>query len=245
MIIKLDTIDSTNAYLKKIVHFQEKLPDFLTVWTPHQTDGKGQYGAKWQVEPYKNLTFSVLRTGLTLPLHDYFLLNMHTSIAVVRALEELFPTPKPTIAIKWPNDILLSGYKIGGILIENIVRSTAIEKSIIGIGLNVNQTYFHGLPHASSLKEQTLVAYDIESLLHRVLNKLKEQFATSSMAFEKMYSLYENYLFRLNQSSNFYDSEMCDFQGIIRGVAPSGELKIQLENGNVQLFSLKEVTMKY
>ena len=59
-IIELKTVDSTNRYLKELVHSETSLPNFLTIWTPQQTAGVGQYGAKWQTEPYQNLTFSML-----------------------------------------------------------------------------------------------------------------------------------------------------------------------------------------
>ena len=56
------------------------------------------------------------------------------------------------LAIKWPNDILSDHHKIAGILIENIIKTNQIESSVIGIGLNVNQKSFKGLPKVSFFK---------------------------------------------------------------------------------------------
>ena len=123
-VIKLRTIDSTNRYLKELVHSETFLPNFLTVWTLQQTAGVGQYGAKWQTEPYQNLTFSTLFIPEKLLLQHAFLLNMSVSIAVVRAVEDVFReySLAEEFYIKWPNDILIGNKKVGGILIENILQ---------------------------------------------------------------------------------------------------------------------------
>ena len=122
-IITLKSIDSTNQYLKNLIHIQDSLPNFLVVWTPQQTAGIGQYGTKWTSEPYQNLTFSVLFLPEHLDLKDAFLLNMLVPIAIMKVLEKL---NIPNINIKWPNDILSQRYKIGGILIENTIQKTII-----------------------------------------------------------------------------------------------------------------------
>ena len=112
----------------------------MTVFTPIQTAGVGQYGAKWQSAPHMNLTFSTLFTPENLMIERGFVLNMLVPIAVVKALKTLGIAEE--INIKWPNDIVITRKKIGGILIENIVQGQQIIKSVIGIGLNVNQTKF-------------------------------------------------------------------------------------------------------
>lgn len=242
-IIKLETVDSTNSYLKKMANTQENLPNFLTVWTPKQTNGVGQYAAKWEVEPYKNLTFSVLCKYSDFDLQNYFLLNMLTSIAVTKSLEALEISG---ISIKWPNDILISKRKVGGILIENIIRKAKIDKSIIGIGLNVNQLNFNNLPKASSLKNCTGKEYDIESLMKQILMNLKKYFNDiQCINFEDVYLEYEKYLFQLNKVSAFRAGNRNSFSGIIRKVRSSGELVVEIEDGTFKVFSLKEVEMLY
>lgn len=242
-IIKLEIVDSTNAYLKKLASTQENLPNFLTVWTPQQTNGVGQYASKWVVQPYKNLTFSVLYKHTDFDLQNYFLLNMLTSIAVMKTLEANHIT---NINIKWPNDILISKRKVGGILIENVVRNTQIDKSIIGIGLNVNQTDFHDLPKASSLRNCTQKEYDIELLMKHILKHLEMEFSDiQSLSFDDVYVRYEKYLFQLHKVSTFRTNQGTDFSGIIRRVLSSGELVVEVEDGTFKNFSLKEVQLLY
>ncbi|GIM58973.1 biotin--[acetyl-CoA-carboxylase] ligase [Capnocytophaga canimorsus] len=242
-IIKLNAIDSTNAFLKKMAYEQPNLSNFLTIWTPMQTAGVGQYGAKWNSEPNKNLTFSTLCLFNRLETKHFFLLNMLVSLAIHKALETL---EIPQLSIKWPNDILSSKYKLGGILIENVIRSGYIEKSIVGIGLNINQTEFNGLPKASSLKKITGLTYEIEPLMQSILKNLEAHLAkVEQLSFESVYPLYKRHLFRINQVSAFRPHSGNDFSGIIRGVLPSGKLVVQNEDDQMLTFSLKEIELLY
>ena len=147
-IIKLNATDSTNNYLKQLL-MDTALEDFCVVVTNHQTKGKGQMGAEWVSEKGKNLTFSVLKKEPSIVLPRRFLLSILVSLSIIKTLEA-YSVPK--LAIKWPNDILSDHHKISGILIENIIKSNKIDFSVIGIGLNVNQKLFKGLPKVTSLK---------------------------------------------------------------------------------------------
>lgn len=242
-IIKLDTVDSTNKYLKKLANSEENLPNFLTVWTPNQTDGVGQYGAKWLTESHKNLTFSVLFLHKSFYLERYFLLNMLVAIAVAKTLEEMQILG---VKIKWPNDILLEKYKIGGILIENIIRGANIEKSVIGIGLNINQLDFSNLQRASSIRKITGKEFDIELVMKFVVRNLQREFENlDHLQFADVYPIYKKYLFQLNGVSAFRPQKGQDFSGIIRGVLPSGELLVETENDGIKEFALKEIQLLY
>jgi len=246
-IIKLKTVDSTNRYLKELIHSETSLPNFLTVWTPQQTAGVGQYGAKWQTEPYQNLTFSTLFIPKKLLLQHAFLLNMSVVIAVVRVVEDVLRehlfTEKP--CIKWPNDILINNKKIGGILIENVLQGQQIAKSVIGIGLNVNQIEFEGLPKASSLKNIVKKDLDIEQLMKRIVSNLeKELRVIEKISFEEIYNVYRKYLFRLEKVSTFRLPEGIHFMGIIKGVTSMGELIVATEEV-IKKFSLKQIELLY
>jgi len=246
-VIKLRTVDSTNRYLKELVHSETSLPNFLTVWTPQQTAGVGQYGSKWLTEPYQNLTFSTLFIPEKLFLQRAFLLNMLVSIAVVRAVEVILKEFSFTekICIKWPNDILIENKKIGGILIENILQGQQIVKSVIGIGLNVNQTDFKGLPKASSLKNVIGKDLEIELLMKHIVSNLKEELNVITIAsFEGIYNTYRNLLFRLEKVSTFKLPDGKYFMGIIKGVTPMGELIVTTEEA-IKNFSLKQIEMLY
>ena len=131
-IIKLDAIDSTNAYLKTLVS-TNTVEDYTVVVAKHQTEGRGQMGTQWHVEDGKNLTVSVLTHMKGFALDHSFYISMITSLAIVETLQS-FNIPK--LHVKWPNDILSENKKICGILIENVIKQDVISASIIGIGLN-------------------------------------------------------------------------------------------------------------
>ena len=130
-IIKLNATNSTNTYLKNLIK-EKPIADLSCVWALSQTQGRGQQGATWIAEPYKNLTFSVLKKFDAFPSEYHFLLNMEVSLAIFRALKKLYI---PDLAVKWANDILSSKKKICGILIENTLSKEYITSSVIGIGV--------------------------------------------------------------------------------------------------------------
>ena len=150
------------------------------------------------------------------------------------------------IKIKWPNDIIIERKKVGGILIENIVQRQQIVKSVIGIGLNVNQRDFSGLPKASSLANITGRAFKVKKLLKEVMNALEEMLEkVSATSFEQVYEEYQEYLFQRGKVSAFRPKTGKDFMGIIRGVTPNGALIVATETEEIKQFQLKEVELLY
>ncbi|AJR02427.1 biotin--[acetyl-CoA-carboxylase] ligase [Siansivirga zeaxanthinifaciens] len=241
-IIKLNAIDSTNSYLKKL-SAQEALDDFTIVMTEAQLEGRGQMGSVWTSKSSKNLTFSVYKKFSGLEFQHVFYISIATSLALVKTLQ-FFSIPK--LAIKWPNDILAENKKICGILIENIMRNQTVSNSIIGMGLNVNQTEFENLPKASSLKLITGDVYNIDELAILIVNNLKIYFnKLNEGQFEDLKLQYEDLLFRKNKPSTFKDAEGLMFSGIIKGVSNYGNLQVLLEDDIIKEFSLKEITLIY
>src|SRR5690606_22019676 len=160
-VIKLNAIDSTNSYLRRLSH-EESLEDYTVVTAEHQTEGRGQMGTVWNSENSKNLMFSVFRDTSKIQLEHPFLISMVTSLAILKALQRFSIS---RLSIKWPNDILSEDKKICGILIESVIKQNSLSNTIIGVGLNVNQTDFKNLPKASSLKLITGNVFDLEEVL--------------------------------------------------------------------------------
>ena len=133
--------------------------------------------------------------------------------------------------------------KICGILIENIIKGAAIEKTIVGIGLNVNQTYFEGLDHASSMKIKTGTTFNLETLLTTLVDQLK--IGLINIGASDLHDSYEKRLFRRNVPTTFIDSSQNNFLGSIQGVDPSGQLKVKMDNGQLRKFNFKEIKMVY
>ncbi len=241
-IIKLNAIDSTNTYLKQICD-DEELEDYTVVITNHQTRGRGQMGTIWNSEKAKNLMCSVFKNASLIKVDQQFYISIVTSLAIVKALQS-FSIPK--LNVKWPNDILSENKKVCGILIENVIKNKRLDCSIIGIGLNVNQTEFEQLPNASSLKLLTGTVYNIDELLQLILFNLKHYFKFLEQGRQEFVKReYENLLFRKDKPSSFKDQKGNIFAGFIKGINAVGNLQILLEDDILKEFDLKEVQLLY
>lgn len=241
-IIKLSAIDSTNTYLKTLCA-EMPVDDYTAVITENQTKGRGQMGSVWNSQSSKNLTFSVFKSLLGFEIQYPFYISMVASLAVVKALEG-FDIPK--LNVKWPNDILSENKKVCGILIENAIKQGQYASSIIGMGLNVNQTEFENLPKASSLKLITGKTFDLDELAHRIIKQLQIYFELLRQSkLEVLKEEYESYLFRKNKPSTFKNAEGCMFSGIIKSVSDTGMLQVVLEDNLIKEFDLKTITLLY
>ena len=132
--IHFSSVDSTNNYLKENY---ESLDNLTFASTDYQSGGKGRNGRKWFSPSGENLLFSVLNKDLSY-IDDPSLFSVFASVCVAKTLEEL---GLQNISIKWPNDIYVDGKKICGILSEGKYIDNKFAYVIIGIGLNVNQTF--------------------------------------------------------------------------------------------------------
>jgi len=239
-IIKLNATDSTNRFLRNL-SLDSPVQDFTTIVTSHQTNGRGQMGTLWQSQPFKNLTFSVYKKLNLFPFESQFYISMSVALAIIKALEQL---NIPKLSIKWPNDILSANQKVCGVLIENVIKQSVIESSIIGIGLNVNQLDFNGLPQASSLKNVTGVNYDLDEILHLILKQLEIQLDLLCKDTNSIKSQYESYLFRKEKPSTFKTAEGL-FSGIIKGVSEHGLLEVLIEDQVLKTYDLKTIKLLY
>ncbi|CAM1363047.1 Biotin--(acetyl-CoA-carboxylase) ligase [Tenacibaculum litoreum] len=239
-IIKLNAIDSTNTFLKNMVS-KVVVDDFTIVVAKTQTKGRGQMNSEWVVEEGKNLTFSVFSSFTSLDVENHKYLNFCVSLSVFEALKEL---DLPSLAIKWPNDILSGNKKLGGILIENTLKGSKIVSSVVGIGINVNQDLFpENLPNASSVKKILGKEFDLETLLESILKKLKDYFTfLEKKEYDLLEEAYLKVLYKKNVPTMFKNSQNILFMGKIIGVSKSGSLQIELENETIQEFGLKEVS---
>ena len=239
-IIKLSATDSTNSFLKEMAS-NSVVENFTVVVTENQVKGRGQQGSVWESEVGKNLIFSVFVTFESLSVSDKKYLNYAVSLAVFEVLQQ---ENISGIAIKWPNDILSAKKKIGGILIENSLKGAKISSSVIGIGLNVNQTSFSSsLENASSLTLSSNRTFDLEQLLIEIVTSLKSKISLlNTKAFESIETSYLNVLYKKNIPTMFKDSYDVLFMGIIRGVSKDGKLQVELEDETFKEFGIKEIS---
>jgi BirA family transcriptional regulator, biotin operon repressor / biotin---[acetyl-CoA-carboxylase] ligase len=234
-IFKVGKVDSTNSYASAL---PPGTPEGSIVWALDQTEGRGQGSNRWESEPGKNLTFSIILYPTSLLVEDQFYLSKVVSLAICDFIA-LFTD---NVSIKWPNDIYVRNGKIAGILIENSIEGERIIQSVAGIGVNINQqTFSTYAPNPLSLKQLTGNEYDLEEMLdilcdmiaYRYLQLIKKEFQIIN-------ENYQNFLYRLNQMSNFIANGE-EFRGMIIEVESNGTLVICEKNKKVRKFLHKEV----
>lgn len=241
-IIKLDAIDSTNDFLKQLVA-ENEVENYTVVTAESQSAGKGQMGSKWITESGKNLIVSILIVDVLKNVNEIFNLNVAISVAIYEALKSY---EIPNLSIKWANDILSGNKKIGGILIENVFKSDGKIVSIVGFGLNVNQSNFDDLPQASSLKNITEKDFDRDDLLLKIIDCIKINISQlKDNQQDKLWINYNNSLFKKGIPSVFQDKNNHKFMGIIQSVLRNGKIEILLENDSIKEFEIKEIVMLY
>ena len=241
-IIKLDAIDSTNSFLRQL-SAKELIEDYTVVMTNFQTHGRGQMGTQWVSQQSKNLMVSVFKDVSYLALDKNFFISIVVSLSIFKALKSL---QIKKLKIKWPNDILADNKKLAGVLIENVIKQNQLQASIIGFGLNVNQTEFRDLPNATSLLLSLGNVFDLDEVLQQILKYLEQHFQLLEAGqFNLLKQDYEANLFRKNKPSTFKDVNNQLFSGIILGISNTGNLRVQIEDGIVTEFDLKEISLLY
>jgi BirA family biotin operon repressor/biotin-[acetyl-CoA-carboxylase] ligase len=207
----------------------------FTVTTDHQKDGLGQVGNRWISGKHKDITSSTVLKPAFLDIHDQFYLNIISSLAVRDLLSAYL---SEGLKIKWPNDIVMHGKKVCGILIKNFVTGNRIETTIVGIGINVNNKVVP-FDTATSLTNETNREYALEKLtdyLFRVLDNRYSQLRQGLK--DELLKEYLSHLFLINEVHTFRSDH--EFEGIIRGIDETGRLRVE-ENGFESSYSIKEI----
>ncbi|NND76912.1 MAG: biotin--[acetyl-CoA-carboxylase] ligase [Flavobacteriales bacterium] len=173
---KFDTLDSTNNYIAKYCE-SEKMAEGTVILALEQTEGKGRFFKKWHSDTGQNLTFSFLLRPKNLKASTPLILTKWVCSAICLYLENTGFKP----VIKLPNDIFLNGKKVCGILIENKLQNDLITRSIVGVGLNLNQVVFDSdFQHeATSLFKEDGSKRDIDQELNLLLSYLSYCFSRS------------------------------------------------------------------
>ena len=236
-IIPIKRIESTNNYAinQLAVNEVEEGTVFLAY---EQTAGKGQLNNRWESEAGMNLTFSVFLKPAFLEIQKQFMLSKIVCLGLVSFLEQYVEGVK----IKWPNDMYVSDRKICGILIENAVMSGIISQSVVGIGLNINQTVFRSqAPNPVSLKMITGKDYALDLAIKELLKEIDLYYMKlRSGQFEELNRAFHDHLYRLDEWHAYRD-ESHQYTGMIIGVNPIGQLRILEKDGSIHDYHFKEV----
>ena len=238
-ITRFKTLESTNAYLQNLLNEGADIADNIVV-TDFQTSGKGQGKNVWQSEDGKNLLFSIALDMSFLKAENQFFLTQMVSVAMINVLKKYLP--EESLFIKWPNDIYFNDKKIAGILIKNEIKGMMMGTSIIGIGLNVNQTSFDkNLPNPISMKMITGKDYDLYELLSSISQQLSaNSYQPTTNSQQPTANSYIKHLYRYQQWA-FYKHEGSVKEMMIVGYDQFGRLILKEKNGHEVVCDLKEI----
>lgn len=188
-------------------------------------------GNKWLAQPNENLLVSYLLKPKDQQATHQFYLSKAISIGILEGLQKWARNTlleELPIKIKWPNDLYLEEQKIAGILIENNFQAGKWNFSIVGIGININQTEFNNL-RASSLKKWTNSPFkiDIQDIFNAISTEIENYYQLfQSNNFEQIDQVYHQNLFRIHTKALFED-EIEVFLGKIIRVNPNGHLVLE------------------
>lgn len=226
---------STNTLATELSQKAET-PEGTLIITNHQMAGRGQRGSSWEAAPGENLTFSLILKPTFLQAQNQFQLNQAFSLGV---LDYVKGRLIGDIKVKWPNDVMVNGIKVCGILFENQISGNELRHSIVGIGLNVNQQSFQ-YPTAGSLSLFSHQTYSLAQELEVLLQHLESRYLMLKEGKnEKLKEEYLQHLYRLGEIHRFGNHEL-EFDGTISGVDEVGRLRIEV-NGVERIFGAKQL----
>ena len=235
-IICFDKIDSTNTYAKLNI---DDLEDMSVISADFQSAGRGRFTRSWVDLGSENIYMTIiLKPEELLQVHSN--LTQYLSVCLCKMIEEQGLKPK----IKWPNDVLLNGKKVCGILAESIIKGGKLKGIVLGIGVNLNAS-------AENLDKIDRPATSVNLELGKNINKkefmenLLEKFFANydeflSKGFKYIIDDYEKRASFMNQKLKiavFKDV----YEGFCKGVDDNGAIVLLLDGNNIEKFNMGEI----
>ena len=234
MIYHLDITASTNDDAR-----DEKYHEGDVVWADFQTAGRGQRGHIWHSQKGENLTFSVVLEPLFVAIAEQFSVSEVVALSLVDMLAEYGIESK----IKWTNDIYVGDKKLVGILIEHSLAATTLRRTIVGVGINVNQIEFDSsIPNPVSMAQLLDKQLDAEDVLKCFLAHLQRNYELLRQGEkEALHERYNTLLYRKGEYHTYALPSGERFSAKIVGTAPSGALRLENEQGETKDYLFKEM----
>lgn len=235
MIYRFDTLGSTNAEASDARYAAGDV-----VWAEYQSAGRGQRGHTWTSPRGDNLMFSIVEQPRTVAVRDQFAVLQAAAVA----LTDMFADYGIATRIKWTNDIYAGERKITGVLIEHTLAEGHLERTVIGIGINVNQTVFDAsLPNPVSMRLVSGRTFDRREVLDTFCRRFAARLETVAKGdYDSVRRAYVERMYRLGCEQRFRDTaDGREFDAVIRGVLPSGELCLEHADGSTREYRFREV----
>ena len=222
-----DEIDSTNDEAKRI----EGIKDFHIFITEKQTKGRGRHGKKWSSPNTGNIYMTISTSQNTSQINPISLIS---GLICKKAIDKLIR--KPSIMLKWPNDILFNDKKIGGILVETEINKENI-KTIIGIGINLNIN-----------KEESwwgdLSRFALESKRNELINLILTEFLNIfDNSYENWLHDWKKSCMHINKEIEIFDGEHLQKKAIFKDIDAQGNAIIETKEGE-EVIATGQISIK-
>lgn len=237
----LAEVNSTNTWLLDALANGTPQPEGTLVYTKRQTAGRGQVGNRWESEPDRNISFSLLLRPEFVPVQQQFVISEMCAMGILQGLQAF---GIDGLSIKWPNDIYVDDGKICGILIENRLVGSKLAESVLGVGINVGQIVWKGdAPNPTSMALHGVVASpdevmeEVVKCIASLYGLLHEPSGASAI-----HRLFCQHLYRGKGLHPYVDAQTGEaFEAEISGVDPHGPLLLRLADGSERRYWFKEV----
>jgi len=234
-VIYLDKTPSTNDDAWKC--FQNNAPEGTLIIADHQIHGRGRRQSQWSSVGGKSLTFSFVILP-EMALEKLSILPLLSGVSIVKGIHSI---TNIQTGLKWPNDIMLSRKKMGGILIESRNNNSRLGVAV-GIGLNINESE-NNIPQnlkdqATSIYIDSGLEFGRELILSSILNEFENLYFSH---WHDIIPLWQEYCIHQNEEITFHSDDIFH-RGMFQGITSSGHAKIQI-NGEIETFSAGMVTI--
>ncbi len=219
-------LDSTNTEAWELV--EEDKNHGTIVITENQTNGKGQKNKTWGMVPGKSLVFSLILTK-NYPIDHSGLICLSVSLALIESLNKRGLDAQ----LKWPNDLLIDGKKIGGILCETKIEKNDIKNMVIGVGVNVNESIAE---HDESIQKNLTTMFEVskhphqrELIVAEFINSFELMLNKLSTEPNQIIEEWIDKCMHLNEKILFLQNEKI-LEGVFCGLDNNGFAKIEIDN---------------
>ncbi len=237
----LKRVASTNDYAAELLKCSLEYPCF--VFTAEQTEGRGRMNRRWYSDPQGSLTFSLILKPEARLFNNLVLLSPLGAIAVCNAIETEFGI---SAQVKWPNDVLIKGKKVCGVLAEANWEGGTLMGIILGIGINLlknsapaNQSL---LFEAAGIGDFTENKPDAAAFLKQVLHQLF--FWLGKLDEDEFLEYWGEHLAYKDKIVQIVEKGTPVMKGRVLGVAKDGCLKIELDSGVVKMITVGDVFLR-
>lgn len=238
-----EQIDSTNDYAKIVA--QKPFEDGDIIIAESQSKGRGRFSREWLSSMKKGAYLSILLKP-DISFEKITRLTIITALAICSVLED---HTQKKVEIKWPNDILINGKKICGILTEISGEVDKINYVIVGIGVNINldiEDFDESLVRkASSLKIETSKTQNRKGIVQKILNAFDQYYDDflNDKNYEKIMNEYRNKSCLIGKKVEVRIYNNDSIYAKVLNIEKNGALKVELENGEIRDFLSGEVTL--